>query len=246
LLKFYAVKHTPSVISIGERCLEMGYAFYWPPYSESPFLVEPDGAHVVMTVENNIPYLTGGNDDAACPGVEEEDGNAANEGSAQSDANSVVPNGEVDENATPRGDDLSQSVDNAQQADVGPISHDDVEVGRMGSHNPGDVEPVYSRDFKETAKEALTMRHLSTHKPKLNSCETCRRAKAQRVRHLRATRKAENAMRKSRGPVPLKFGDQVAMDHIIVRSELNHGYKGQTNALTMMDRAAGFSLGKRT
>jgi hypothetical protein len=65
---------TPSVISIGKRCLEMGYAFYWPPYSESPFFVKPDGTRVVVTVENNIPYLTGGNDDAACPGAE---GNAS-------------------------------------------------------------------------------------------------------------------------------------------------------------------------
>ena len=63
-------KNTPSVISIGKRCLEMGYAFYWPPYSENPFIVKPDGTHVVMTVENNIPYLTGGNDDTACPGIE--------------------------------------------------------------------------------------------------------------------------------------------------------------------------------
>ena len=34
------------------------------------------------------------------------------------------------------------------------------------------------------------------------------------------------------------------MDHTIVRNELNHGFKGQTNAITIMDRATGFRWGK--
>jgi hypothetical protein len=181
------------VISIGKRCLEMGYAFYWPPYSESPFFVKPDGTRVVASVENNIPYLTGGNDENACPGVE---------GTTQADANIAPPNGEVDENATPRGEDPSQNADMAPQ-DVGPIVRDADGDGRV---NPGDVEPVYSHDFKETTREALTMGHLSTRKPKLNSCETCRRAKAQPGRNI---------------------------------NEINHGYKGQANAITMMERATG-------
>ena len=137
--------------TVGKRCLEMGYAFYWPPYSESPFFVKPDGTRVVMSVENNIPYLKGGNDENACPGVE---------GSTQADANIAPPNGEVDENATPRGEDPSQNADMAPQ-DVGPIVRDADGDGGGASHNPGDVEPVYSRDFKETATEAFTLRHLS-------------------------------------------------------------------------------------
>jgi hypothetical protein len=58
---------TPAVISIGERCLEMGYAFYWPPFSEHPIFVKPDGARVTMEVEGNIPYLAGREIDNACP-----------------------------------------------------------------------------------------------------------------------------------------------------------------------------------
>jgi hypothetical protein len=215
------MKSTPSVISIGKRCVEMGYCFYWPPYSESPFFVEPEGTCVVMSVENNIPYLKGGNDENACPGVE---------GSTQAGTNIASPNGEIDERATPRGDDPSQNADIAPQ-DGGPIIRDADGDGGGASHNPGDVEPVYSRDFKETTREALTMRHLSTRKPKLNSCETCRRAKAQRIRHLRARRKAESAMHKSRGPIPVKFGDQVTLDHIIANREINHGCRGRPNLL---------------
>jgi hypothetical protein len=45
----------PAVISIGKRCLETGYAFYWPPFSERPFFAKPDGSRVAMEVEGNIP-----------------------------------------------------------------------------------------------------------------------------------------------------------------------------------------------
>jgi hypothetical protein len=64
------VRNTPSVISVGKRCVEMGYCFHWPPYSESPFFVKPDGTRVNCLVKNNIPYLEGGYDENACPGVE--------------------------------------------------------------------------------------------------------------------------------------------------------------------------------
>jgi hypothetical protein len=97
-------ENTPSVISIGERCLEMGCAFYWPPYSENPSFVKPDDTHVVVTVENNIPYLTGGNGNTACPGAEG-DGNDADEGIVQASTHPIVQNDAIDENATPRGDD---------------------------------------------------------------------------------------------------------------------------------------------
>jgi hypothetical protein len=45
----------PAVISIGKRCLETGYSFYWPPFSERPFFAKPDGSRVAMEVEGNIP-----------------------------------------------------------------------------------------------------------------------------------------------------------------------------------------------
>jgi hypothetical protein len=58
--------HAPSVLSIGERCMTMGYAFFWPPCSEHTFFVKPDGSKVTMDVEGNIPYFTGEKPDEAC------------------------------------------------------------------------------------------------------------------------------------------------------------------------------------
>jgi hypothetical protein len=45
------VRNTLPVISIGKRCVEMGYCFHWPPYSESPFFVKPDGTRVTCLVK---------------------------------------------------------------------------------------------------------------------------------------------------------------------------------------------------
>jgi hypothetical protein len=61
-------QNSPEVISIGKRCLEMGYAFFWPPVSKRPFFIKPDGTRIVMHVEGNIPYLNGGGEDTACAG----------------------------------------------------------------------------------------------------------------------------------------------------------------------------------
>jgi hypothetical protein len=47
---------TPAVVSIRERCVEMGCAFCWPPFSENSFFIEPDGTRIIMGVEGNIPY----------------------------------------------------------------------------------------------------------------------------------------------------------------------------------------------
>jgi hypothetical protein len=76
------------------------------------------------------------------------------------------------------------------------------------------------------------------------ACDACRRAKALRAKHIRTLGKAENRIRKSRGPIPEKFGDQVTLDRIIARNERNRRFKGQTSALMLMDRATGFRWGR--
>jgi hypothetical protein len=49
-------ERTPAVLSVGKRCLEIGHAFCWPPFSENPFFIKPDGARITMEVEGDIPY----------------------------------------------------------------------------------------------------------------------------------------------------------------------------------------------
>jgi hypothetical protein len=55
------------MFSVSARDATMGYASFWPPFSERPFFVKPDGAEVIMDVEGNILYHTGETADNACP-----------------------------------------------------------------------------------------------------------------------------------------------------------------------------------
>jgi hypothetical protein len=50
---------TPAVLSIGRRCMQMGYGFYWHP-GQNPFLVTPDGSVIPLLVRKDIPYLAVG------------------------------------------------------------------------------------------------------------------------------------------------------------------------------------------
>ena len=53
------LKDTPTVLSIGRRCQEHGYVFYWAPFSTEPILVLPDGRFITLEVIRYIPYLIG-------------------------------------------------------------------------------------------------------------------------------------------------------------------------------------------
>jgi hypothetical protein len=45
------------VLSVGRRCIEHGYGFYWPPW-EWPTLVCPDGKVVQLEVDQYVPFVT--------------------------------------------------------------------------------------------------------------------------------------------------------------------------------------------
>ena len=47
----------PLLLSVGYRCQELGYGFYWLPYS-IPYFVLPDGhTEVDLEVDQFVPYL---------------------------------------------------------------------------------------------------------------------------------------------------------------------------------------------
>ena len=50
-------KDTPDLLSVGYRCQELGYGFYWPPHS-IPYFVLPDGkTEVDLEVDQFVRYL---------------------------------------------------------------------------------------------------------------------------------------------------------------------------------------------
>ena len=50
------LKETPAAITVGQRCMDKGWAFHWPS-GQSPYMVDPDGRIIPLVVENYVPYL---------------------------------------------------------------------------------------------------------------------------------------------------------------------------------------------
>ena len=52
----YVLGDTPSVLSVGKRCMNQNYSFIWPPGRE-PFMIDPDGKRISLFVNGDIPYV---------------------------------------------------------------------------------------------------------------------------------------------------------------------------------------------
>ena len=52
----HVLDETPTVLSIGRRCMKMGYAFHWTP-GKLPFMVTAKQGFVHLQVKDDIPYL---------------------------------------------------------------------------------------------------------------------------------------------------------------------------------------------
>ena len=54
--EFWVMKQCPPLMSVGLRCMEMGYTFMWKR-GQSPYFITPRGTVVELIVRGNIPYL---------------------------------------------------------------------------------------------------------------------------------------------------------------------------------------------
>ena len=52
----YVMKSSPTVMSIGRRCMVHGYDFVWIAFKR-PFIVTPSGKRIVLEVIDHVPYL---------------------------------------------------------------------------------------------------------------------------------------------------------------------------------------------
>ena len=54
--KAHVLEDTPSVLSLGKRCMEQGYTFVWPRGRE-PYMINSEGDKIKMEVDDLIPYV---------------------------------------------------------------------------------------------------------------------------------------------------------------------------------------------
>ena len=55
----YVLDDTPSVLSIGKRCMNHKYGFVWPPGRE-PLMIDPEGKRISLFANGDIPYVRAG------------------------------------------------------------------------------------------------------------------------------------------------------------------------------------------
>ena len=61
----HVLENTPSVFSVGKRCMEQGYSFVWPA-GELPFLIDHNANKIPLSVHDNIPYVKVNDDNGRC------------------------------------------------------------------------------------------------------------------------------------------------------------------------------------
>ena len=58
----YLVRSSPTVISVGMRCVDDGYDFVWKgSKGENPYLLKPSGERIDLVVRDYVPYLANEN-----------------------------------------------------------------------------------------------------------------------------------------------------------------------------------------
>ena len=68
----YILPSTPALLSVGRRCMKMGYDFIWKRGQE-PYFITPSGKVVVLEVIGDIPYIAPGEEKHIPREIQEED-----------------------------------------------------------------------------------------------------------------------------------------------------------------------------
>ena len=233
----YVLDDTPSVLSVGKRCMNQNYGFIWPPGRE-PFMINPEGKKIVLFVKGDIPYVrAGSNKSLAHDDVEAttifQIFKDAQEGSLVDTDSGVTAKaipGEVEAD-----DDEDAEHERPAEPDPGEVPAEEVpeaEAGRPpdppGGGGVGDIpvaddereievegEGVPARKAKVgTLKaEANTLAHLCTHRYRNPYCESCIRAK---MKHFRTKRGAFQRELKA-------WGDLLTFDFVDMRRAADAG-----------------------
>ena len=70
VIEAHVLESTPSIISVGKRCMDMGYSFVWTAGCK-PTLTCPSGRAVTLDVINNVPYLPHGDTQFVSPTLDD-------------------------------------------------------------------------------------------------------------------------------------------------------------------------------
>ena len=239
----YVLDDTPSVLSVGKRCMKQGYGFVWPP-GDNPFTINPDGKRISLFVNGDIRYVRAGSQKS----VAHDDGMAATiksvldkaeEESFEKVLNAVAatvdatPGEEGDPDDFVEGYSPDEIPDEVPAEDVPadetgrpPDPPDEGDERRREEDDEREIEiegegaPTRKAKVGTLKAEAKTLSHLCTHRYRNPYCEACIRAKMKHYRTVRGAFKRELT----------SWGDLVTFDFLDMRGAADMGLGNDNEA----------------
>eukprot|EP00439_Symbiodinium_sp_Y106_P074569 s3106_g14.t1 len=224
-IEAYVLESTPSLLTLGKRCKELGYRFLWEPFCDPKFY-DPKGQSVKVDVINNIPYLSPSETEVVA---------------GRSDLPRVYPAlpapivvhekvVDVGESQRDEADALGElDLDMPQEASRSSRSRGDGADDVSKAKGPPPSPEPQARDLRAEAK---SIRHLMTHLPKNPYCDACQRAKTENVKSFRQDSPRDKGFE--------KFGEHVTVDTMVLHGLGNRGNNGETDAVVFYDLATGW------
>ncbi|CAE7187272.1 unnamed protein product, partial [Symbiodinium sp. CCMP2456] len=233
----YVLDDTPSVLSVGKRCMQQGYGFVWPP-GKDPFMINPEGKRISLFVHGDIPYIRAGSqksgpcEDEVASNIKSIFDGIGESGLLSSTAVDAAPataSSGADADG-PQEEELEGPPDDEISADEAPDEEVPVaEAGRPpeppdgeredGAEDEreieveGEGEPTRKAKIGTLKAEAKTLAHLCAHRYRNPYCEACIRAK---MKHYRTERGAFKRELKS-------WGDLITFDFLDMRKAADMG-----------------------
>ena len=216
LIEAHVLESTPSLLSLGKRCLEHGYRFVWQPFAEPKFY-DPHGTPVRIEVINNIPYLFPSETTVVSNKYRQQHLYSALPAAVMLHDQVVAP-GESS------GSGGSGAASSSSSGDAPPDPPIDEEVPP-----PPEAEHREDRVKRDLKMEAKSLSHLMTHLPKNPRCEICQRAKMENAKSYRGEGLDGHTFE--------KFGDRITLDTMVLHGLKNRGIRGETDAVVFFDFA---------
>ena len=170
-LRFALMPHSPSIISLGRRCMLDGYAFHWPRL-QTPYLIDPNGQRIELEVGNFVPYISSVPRNVANPNGTT--GVPPPPAMASEDVEPVEfdPDARSSNSAEP----VIDRVDSVEPKQTSwPKAEEEVESSGGSSAEEYELATTPERE-KELRRIARSTEHGMTHLPKNAYCKWCQRA----------------------------------------------------------------------
>ena len=256
VVKPYVLGETPSVLSVGMRCLKDGYDFVWRAYSR-PYFRLPDGRRIKLEVKDNVPFI--------CPPVmratpavsqniprvttlpsapievedevlviDEEPETLGEQVMAEDEAGDLLDDGDELGNDDFLLDVPSHPPEGEVQEELPDMSHEEAPKVVATDFVSKPVVKDAPRERGEAAlrDEATSLQHLMCHTPKNPFCETCNRAKMYKYPSRQRGGSTQVEAK--------KFGDHLTADHLITSDDREVGIDHSRVALVIRDVATDF------